>query len=126
MLHRCIAAHYTKKILHTRWKVSVHHFPNQQTFARKHSIINLLRSCLSKPLQHSGIIPFYSQLLKNSSKLYKNTALRYPPTNSPKHQSVTLENNPIFHFQLHIFQAPYFIQQTHQLRTRLFNAIKHI
>ena len=72
-----------EKILYTRWKVSVHDFPNQQTFARKHSIINLLRSCLSKPLQHSGIIPFYSQLLKNSSKLHKTHPTNIPqPTHS--------------------------------------------
>ena len=33
-----------EKFLYTRWKVSVPHFPNLQTFARKHSIINVLRS----------------------------------------------------------------------------------
>jgi hypothetical protein len=31
-----------EKILYTRWKVSVHDFPNQQTFARKQPIINRL------------------------------------------------------------------------------------
>ncbi len=55
-----------EKILYTRWKVSVHHFPNSQTFARKQPIINLLHPNLSKALTHSEIIPFYFQQRKKS------------------------------------------------------------
>jgi len=111
-----------KKILYTRSKVSVHHIPNSQTFARKQPIINLLHHNLSKALTHSGMIPFYFQQHQNRNKLYKNS----PQPNSSKHQSIPLNSNSVLHVQLHIFQAPYFIQQTYQLRTRLFNAIKHI
>jgi hypothetical protein len=48
-----------EKILYIRWSLSVHHVPNSQTFARKHSIINQLQSSPQKVPPHSGIISFY-------------------------------------------------------------------
>lgn len=94
-----------EKFLYTRWNLSVHHFPNSQTFARKHPIINLLRSNLLKASPHSGIIPFYFQQRPKRDQLYKNTHHQHPST---KHQSIPLKSNPIFHVQPHILQAPYF------------------
>ena len=72
-----------EKILYTRWKISVHHFPNQQTFARKHPIINLLHSNLSKPPQHSGTMPFYFQQRQNHNLLYKKTPRQHPQPTHP-------------------------------------------
>jgi hypothetical protein len=82
-----LTAYYMKKTLYIRWSLSVHHVPNSQTFARKHSIINLLRSCLSKPSPHSGLIPFiFTNFKKTKNCINKQSTIQLiqTPTYSPQ------------------------------------------
>jgi hypothetical protein len=82
-----LTAYYVEKFLYTRWKVSVHHFPNSQTFARKHSIINVLRSAFQNRPRIPEQFLFIFTNFKNTKYCIKNSPLM--PGN-PTHPNTNL------------------------------------